>query len=165
MFLILRIKFFRQQIKQTMIAICIFSLFFQTIFCEAACDGEVTSCGDCTSSSETFMQCNWCSSNGHCNGKLDVFSECSNGGQWVDACADDSCSASDKKSIEVSQSSQCASTSTQCAATSCFVFLAKITRSSASCVQFYQTDCKTFVSFFSFDVIYLLSSFYLLGMS
>lgn len=161
----LLLEVFRQQLKQKMIAICIFSVLIQTIFC-AECDGEVTTCSSCTSSSETFAQCQWCSSNGNCNGKFDVASNCPNGGQWLYDCATGSCSAFETTNIEATRSHQCnTSTTDQCVTTSCAVFVAKITRLSAACIQFQQTACKTFVRFsFSFGVISLLISFLSKGM-
>lgn len=65
----------------------IFAIFVVFAFCEQDCDGEVSTCGACTSSSETFAQCQWCSSSGRCNGKFDVLSDCPNGGQWLFDCS------------------------------------------------------------------------------
>ena len=127
-------------------------LFFATLSVYASeCDGEVTACGDCTSSSETFAQCQWCSSNGNCNGKYDVLTDCPSGGQWLSTCPapasqNPACSSSELAQLQ-SMTSKCANTKDACPGTACTVYLAKTLGWSAACLQLYQKACVDFVSF------------------
>ncbi len=156
-----------------MIAIVIFTLFAILVRAEADCDGEVTTCGACVASTETFAQCQWCSSNGNCNGKYDVVSNCPSGGQWLSVCSATTgvqaslqtpsptarqCSTSEMTNIQAS-STKCAETSDPCAATACAVYLIKTLRLSTTCLEAYQTACVDFVCFFVLFVLMLSNPF------
>lgn len=69
-----------------MIAVLFFTVF---VAADVDCDGEVTLCNDCVTSSEKFAQCQWCSTTGHCHGKFDLTATCPNNGVWQSTCAAD----------------------------------------------------------------------------
>ena len=64
-----------------------FFCFALLVNAEVNCDGEVTTCADCVASTESFAQCQWCSTSGRCNGKFDLTSTCPNNGVWQSTCS------------------------------------------------------------------------------